>query len=60
MVFFIPTEIRDFVFRMQRAQTLPIGENSPIKETGIVSRIIINYKQSSRRKVTSTLTLSDL
>lgn len=43
--FFLPTEIRDFIFGIQRAQRLPIGENSPLKEMDVVSRIIINYKQ---------------
>lgn len=58
--FFLPTEIRDFVFRIQRAQRLPIGENSPLTEIDVVSRIIINYKQPSGRKVRGTLTLSHL
>ena len=57
---FLPTEIRDFVFRIQRAQRLPIGENSLLKEMDVVSQIIINYKQPTRRKVRSTLTLSHL
>lgn len=52
--------IRDLVFRIQSAQRLPVGENSPINRMGVVSSIIINYKQHSCRKVRSTLTLSDL
>lgn len=42
---FLPTEIRDSVFRIQRTQRVPTGENSPLKEMDVVSRIIINYKQ---------------
>lgn len=60
LFFLIPTEIRDLVFRIQRAQRLPVGWSSPINRTGVVSSIIINYKQPSCRKVRSTLTLSNL
>lgn len=40
---FLPTEIREI--RIQRTQRVPTGENSPLKEMDVVSRIIINYKQ---------------